>query len=67
VNLLSAGQLRFLARIKGLRPNALLTWGDDAGGWSLEVAERRRDEPTRPLLTARLGRDGTVETRSQWL
>ncbi|MEA2385318.1 MAG: hypothetical protein QOH72_5289 [Solirubrobacteraceae bacterium] len=67
MNLLSAGQLRFLARIKGLRPNALLSWGDDAGGWSLEVAEPQRDEPTRPLFTARLGRDGTVETPRQWL
>jgi hypothetical protein len=67
VNLLSAAQLRFLARVMCVRPNAVLHSRGDASGWSLAVEESRRDEPGRPLLTARLGRDGTVRTKRDWL
>jgi hypothetical protein len=67
VNLLSAAQLRFLARIRGLRPGAELHWRGDARGWSLDVAQSRRDMPPKRLLTARLDRDGTVRTKWNWL
>jgi hypothetical protein len=67
VNVLSAAQLRFLARIKGLRPEAELRWRGDASGWSLDVAQSRRDMPPKRLLSARLDRDGTVKTMRSWL
>jgi hypothetical protein len=67
VNLLSAAQLRFLARVKSLRPAAALRWRGDAKGWSLDVVEERGDAPSRPLLAARLGRDGTVKTTRSWV
>jgi hypothetical protein len=67
VNLLSAAQLRFLARVRGLRPNAVLRWRDDAGGWSLDVADPGPDTPSRPPFTARLERDGSVRTKRDWL
>jgi hypothetical protein len=67
VNLLSAGQLRFLARIRGVRPNAELHWRGDASGWLLAVGESHAGAPPRPLLTAHLDRDGTVKTTRSWL
>jgi hypothetical protein len=67
VNLLSAAQLRFLGRIKGLRPNLVLAWEGDAQGWSLDVTEPRPDAPGAPLLTARFERDGTVRAKRSWL
>jgi hypothetical protein len=67
VNLLSAGQLRFLARVRALRPNAELEWRGDASGWSLAVGESHGDAPRRPFLTARLDRNGTVKATRSWV
>ena len=61
VNLLSAGQLRLVARVKSVRPTAELRWVRDGSGWSLEVFEQGRRQ-SRLLLSARLDRDGTIET-----
>jgi hypothetical protein len=67
VNLLSATQLRFLGRIKTLRPTAEMHWRGDAAGWSLDVVEHSTGAPDKPVLAARLDRDGTVETTRSWL
>ena len=67
VNLLSAGQLRFLARVRALRPNAELQWRGNASGWSLAVGESHGDAPRRPVLTAHLDRNGTVKATRSWV
>jgi hypothetical protein len=67
VNLLSGTQLRFLARIKTLRPAAKMHWRGDGAGWSLDVVEPSKGAPDKPLLAARLDRDGTIETTRSWL
>jgi hypothetical protein len=67
VNALSGKQLRFVARIKTLRPSAELCWRCGRGGWSLEVVERITGKPDKSLLKARLGSDGTIRTVRSWL
>ena len=67
VNALSGKQLRFVARIRALRPAAELRWRSGRGGWSLEVVERIAGAPDKPLLKARLGSDGTIRTMRSWL
>jgi hypothetical protein len=67
VNALSGKQLRFVARIRTLRPAAELRWRGGSGGWSLEVIERITDRPAKVLLKARLGSDGTIRTMRSWL
>lgn len=67
MNLLSGAQLRFLARIRALRPAAELQWSGDADGWSLDVVEQSRGAPSRRVLAARLDRDGSVVTTRPWL
>ena len=67
MNLLSAGQLRFLARVRALRPNAELHWRGDASGWSLAVGETHGDASRRPLLTAHLDHNGTVKATRSWM
>jgi hypothetical protein len=67
VSLLSAKQLRFLARIRTLRPTAELRWRTESGGWSLDVVEQRNDKACRSLLKARLGSDGTIRTGRSWI
>lgn len=58
VNLLSAAQLRLLARIRGLRPDAEIRWSGDELGWSVEVIDS--DRGGRPIYTARLHRTGSI-------
>ena len=67
VNLLSAAQLRFLGRLKTLRPAAEMRWRGDSAGWSLDVVEQSKGAPDKPVLAARLDPDGTVETTRFWL
>jgi hypothetical protein len=67
VNALSGRQLRFVARIKTLRPAAELRWRSGRGGWSLDVVERITGRPDKSLLKARLGSDGSIRTMRSWL
>ena len=67
VGLLSAKQLRFLARIRTLRPTAELRWRTGSAGWSLDVVEHGNDDACKSLLKARLGSDGTIRTARSWL
>jgi hypothetical protein len=67
VNLLSAGQLRFLARVRALRPTAELQWRGDASGWSPAVEESHGEAPRRPLLTANLDRNEMVKATRSWV
>ena len=67
VNLLSAKQLRFVARIRALRPGAELRWEEGRGCWSLDVVELGNDDRCRSLLKARLGADGTIRNIRSWL
>jgi hypothetical protein len=64
---LSGKQLRFVARIRTLRPTAELLWRDGREGWSLEVVEHATGKPDKALLKARLGADGTIRTMGSWL
>jgi hypothetical protein len=67
VNLLSGKQLRFLARIRTLRPAAELHWRGDGAGWSLEVVEHAEGKPDKPLLAARLDCEGRIKNARSWL
>jgi hypothetical protein len=67
VNLLSGTQLRFLARIRTLRPSAELRWRGDGTGWSLEVVEHSKEEPDKSLLAARLDCEGRIKSTRSWL
>jgi hypothetical protein len=67
VNLLSAKQLRFLARIRTLRPTAELRWQEGKAAWSLDVVEHGKDDVGKSLLKARLGSDGTIRTMRSWV
>jgi hypothetical protein len=67
VNVLSGKQLRFVARIRTLRPTAELRWCAGREGWSLEVVEHSSEKPDKALLRARLGSDGTIRTIRSWL
>jgi hypothetical protein len=67
VNVLSAKQLRFLARIRTLRPAAELRWRKGNGGWALDVVQHGNGDEGRSLLKARLGSDGTIRSMRSWL
>lgn len=67
VNVLSGKQLRFLARIRTLRPTAELRWEAGSAGWSLDVVEHGKNDGCKSLLKARLGSDGTIRTVRPWL
>jgi len=67
VNLLSAKQLRYVARIRALRPGAELRWQKGRACWSLDVVEQDKDDRCRSLLKARLGADGTIRNVRSWL
>jgi hypothetical protein len=67
VNLLSAKQLRFVARLRALRPGAELRWQKGNACWSLDVVEQGNDDRCRTLLKARLDADGTVRSIRSWL
>ena len=67
VNLLSAKQLRFVARIRALRPAADFHWHEGRACWSLDVVEHGTDDRCRSLLKARLGADGTIRNVRSWL
>jgi hypothetical protein len=67
VNLLSGKQLRFLARIRTLRPAAELRWHSGSAGWSLDVVEHGKDDVCKSLIKARLGSDGTIRMGRSWI
>ena len=61
VDLLSASQLRALARVRAKYPRASLLWRADRAGWTLELRRPAHGGATRTVQVIRFGRDGRYE------